>query len=245
MGWGFKGRVMRRIDQSLFKALAKHDMPSVEELTHDGANVHAKEQGGRSALHVACAYRWQDGVAFLLARGVDPNAKDDSGNTPLHQIGLMNLVAAQDDILRLMVDAGADINAVNKDGETVLMQVASHRLVDDLRYLSACITNINIGDRRGFTALHKAISANVPNAVRIANVKVLLEAGADPHQKTRTATPLSALEFVKIKDYQHAVLSDADKDEITCCIETFLEQEKLKREIRRQTSISGNEDFGL
>jgi ankyrin repeat protein len=38
-----------------------------------GADVHATERMGCSALHVACLFLWVDGVALLLEYGADPD----------------------------------------------------------------------------------------------------------------------------------------------------------------------------
>jgi uncharacterized protein len=58
-----------------------------------------------------------DAVKVMLAAGANPNAKAPDGNTVLHQA----VTARQVPIIRELVKAGADLNAVNKDNLTPLL----------------------------------------------------------------------------------------------------------------------------
>jgi ankyrin repeat protein len=57
-----------------------------------------------------------DAVKALLAAGANPNVKAPDGSTPLHQA----VAARQVAIIRALVDAGAKLDAVNKDNLTPL-----------------------------------------------------------------------------------------------------------------------------
>lgn len=57
-----------------------------------------------------------DAVKVLLAAGADPNVKAPDGSTPLHQA----VTAKQVPIIRALVEAGAKLDAVNKDNLTPL-----------------------------------------------------------------------------------------------------------------------------
>ena len=50
-------------------------------------------------------------LRLLAQAGANVNARDDSGNTPLHKTYLM-------DVEKELIKLGADVNARNKDGET-------------------------------------------------------------------------------------------------------------------------------
>jgi len=57
-----------------------------------------------------------DAVKALLAAGANPNVKAPDGSTPLHQA----VAARQIAIIRSLVEAGAKLDAVNKDNLTPL-----------------------------------------------------------------------------------------------------------------------------
>ena len=60
-------------------------------------------------------------VHLLLQAGADPSARDDQGQTPLHQ-GVRN---ANPMVTRYLVDAGADLSARDNDGYTPLHHSAA------------------------------------------------------------------------------------------------------------------------
>jgi hypothetical protein len=49
-----------------------------------GADVHAKSNGGWTPLHYACLYGHAEVVKVLLEKGANVHAKTNSGWTPLH-----------------------------------------------------------------------------------------------------------------------------------------------------------------
>jgi ankyrin repeat protein len=55
-------------------------------------------------------------VRLLLEHGADPNSRDTSGLTPLHEA----VLSQQQTIVRILIEAGADITAGDKDGATPL-----------------------------------------------------------------------------------------------------------------------------
>jgi ankyrin repeat protein len=83
------------------KAIEAETIASLEILLAAGANVNAAvtdiesrtariarqssvtDRQGQTALHSAAGRGWPDVVAFLLAHGANPAAKDDKGKTPL------------------------------------------------------------------------------------------------------------------------------------------------------------------
>jgi ankyrin repeat protein len=77
------------------------------------------EPNSYTALHYAAMHDKPEYVALLCARGADPQATDADGFQPLHHCGLgrnRGFVRVADALLR----AGADVDAVDGDGETLL-----------------------------------------------------------------------------------------------------------------------------
>jgi ankyrin repeat protein len=78
-----------------------------------------RDREGKTAVFAAGEYRYRDEedgarvecVRLLAKAGANVNARDNGGNTPLHETFLTDV---EEELLKL----GADVNARNKDGET-------------------------------------------------------------------------------------------------------------------------------
>ncbi|CAB0035768.1 unnamed protein product [Trichogramma brassicae] len=74
---------------------------------------------GYTHLHVACQYGYPEIVEKFLEAGHDPNCVDRStGNTPL--LSHLSNINVRQDILRMLLESGADPNAANALGATPL-----------------------------------------------------------------------------------------------------------------------------
>ncbi|KAK1142597.1 hypothetical protein AOXY_G36897 [Acipenser oxyrinchus oxyrinchus] len=60
----------------------------VEHLLQNGANVHARDDGGLIPLHNACSFGHAEVVSLLLCQGADPSARDNWNYTPLHEAAI-------------------------------------------------------------------------------------------------------------------------------------------------------------
>lgn len=85
-----------------------------------GADVHARSDGGRNALHLAARFASADMVEMLLERGkADPDVRTSEGRTAFHYAAS----AARDgneerrDVLRVLRDWGADPTITDRKGK--------------------------------------------------------------------------------------------------------------------------------
>jgi ankyrin repeat protein len=142
----------------------------MELLLKKGAKINARNRAGETALMWSIHDR--NKVALLLKNGADINAAARSGNTAL----LIGCVGNnQYEVVKMLLDKGAEISAKNKAKETALMRAA---LFGDTVTISLLISkglDINAKNSDGRTALIQAIE----NSNRRVALQ-LLELGADP-----------------------------------------------------------------
>ncbi len=84
----------------------------MKALIDHGANVNGKSPTGGTALHAGAIQGGVDVVRFLLARGADPKAANDRGETPLHMAVTGDALIEN---VRMMLKAGANPNTRNKE----------------------------------------------------------------------------------------------------------------------------------
>jgi len=90
-------------------------------------------------------------------------ARDDTGRTPLHWAARGGSVS----MLALLVDKGAEVNAVDRGGSAPLHSLASAGNTEGLRLLLDRGAEVNLASAQGETALHLAAVAGRVEAVRL------------------------------------------------------------------------------
>ncbi|XP_032596317.1 protein fem-1 homolog C isoform X2 [Drosophila grimshawi] len=113
-------------------------------------------------------------VKYLVRVGCDINATSDSGSTPVRSACYMT----HTDIVKFLVENGADIKKPNINGGTCLIN--SVQSVQLCLYLVRKGADINARDIQDKTALHYAIQEH-----RLDTTRMLIEQGADPFAKSR------------------------------------------------------------
>ncbi|MGH0117319.1 UNVERIFIED_CONTAM: hypothetical protein FKN15_013842 [Acipenser sinensis] len=175
----------------------------VDYLLQNGANVHARDDGGLISLHNACSFGHAEVVNLLLRHGADPNSRDNWNYTPLHEAAIKGKI----DVCIVLLQHGADPTIRNTDGKTsfdlaepsaksVLTVILDVICIFSCRggneeKMMALLTPLNVnchasdGRKHGacvnavdlwqFTSLHEAASKN-----RVEVCSLLLSYGADP-----------------------------------------------------------------
>ena len=89
-------------------------------LLKNGASIDEKDMQGLSALHCAVVSNNCKMAEYLLEQGASIDIRDNFGNTPLMRAGL-NV-----DIIRLLLDHGADYTLENNSGVTLLKKYEAY-----------------------------------------------------------------------------------------------------------------------
>jgi ankyrin repeat protein len=175
-------------DQPLVEAAAKGDLAAVERLIGRGANVHARDNRGRTALLAATHGNHVAVARALIAAGADVNAKDDIEDSAYLYAG----AEGRTEILKLTLAAGADLKSVNRYGGTALIPAAHHGHPEAVRILLATAIDKDHVNKLGWTALLEAVILGDGGPVHSEIVRLLVEAGANVNLADRDGvTPLA------------------------------------------------------
>lgn len=187
-------------DTRLIEAVMNGDTEEVKRSLRSGADPNAKSRRRDwSALHWA-AYHGDATIARLLI-----NAEADVEECDNEKRWMPIHVVRSAEVTRLLLRAGADPDAVDRDGNTPLVYAITrpeknHSAEEILRIVKCLIdagASVNLKDSGGRTMLHRAVYARLPDVLR-----TLLEAGADISVVAdEIGTPLhyaAALEFDQV-----------------------------------------------
>ncbi|MDD5454971.1 MAG: ankyrin repeat domain-containing protein [Candidatus Ratteibacteria bacterium] len=190
------------INEEFLKALTGGNKEQVRTLLDKGADINTKDKiSGDTALMWAALVGRIDIVKFLIDNGADVNIKNNVGNTALMEaalntpvylaismvkdtnmedeiLGDTRIMAFQKvyaDIVKLLIENGADINAKDNKGNTALMMASITGQTDTVKLLIDKGTDVNAKNNNGITALMLASGTNT--------VKLLIEKGADVNIK--------------------------------------------------------------
>ena len=101
-------------EETLLHFAVKEGRPDVVQfLIDNGVNIDTKNIRGETPLHLA--YRQLELARLVIKTGVDKKTKIRHRKKSLEQIALIN-----EQLIQLLIDNGADINAKNTFGETPL-----------------------------------------------------------------------------------------------------------------------------
>lgn len=159
----------------LMIAAALGNLEKIDVLLDKKADVRAADKVGVTVLHHAmqCVHAKSKLINKLISKldQADLNTPNNYGTTPLMTVARQGNLGQ----LRVLLDAKADAQAVDQNGNTALMHVFQ-RAVPDMDILRALIpvSQLNAASKEGGTALMGAAIAG-----SLSGVKLLLKAKAD------------------------------------------------------------------
>lgn len=159
----------------------------VKYLTNNGMNVNIQDGYGRTPLHYAVEDRNVAMVQFLTVRA-NLNVKDYKNRTPLHYAVMSQYL----DVVKLLLDKGANPNAFDKLGKTPLHDAVMTQCPSLIKLLLDSGASPNTLDNQGKAALHYVITYRGFELTRQKMVEFLKEGNADINVKKKIdrRTPL-------------------------------------------------------
>lgn len=121
-------------------------------LIHYGADISLVDDFDRNALYYA---KSKEMTEFLLICGCDINSRDIYEYTPLLYL-ILHKKTTEDHIMTLLL-AGADINAVDYLGRSILHRAISVLNIEKIKLLIEAGADVNAVDYGGKSVLHRII----------------------------------------------------------------------------------------
>jgi ankyrin repeat protein len=137
----------------------------LELLLQSGSDINERDGEGRTILFAWPEFRdfrserAVDYVSILLQHGADASVIDKTGATPLHLFDRgWGKAVNNENVLKILVKAGADINAATIDGQTPLIASAKRQLMYPSSF-DGLNVDFDRQDLEGNTALHYACNS--------------------------------------------------------------------------------------
>ncbi|XP_065353147.1 ankyrin repeat domain-containing protein 17 isoform X5 [Cloeon dipterum] len=163
-------RAPQQETRSLVEACSGGDVCTVRKLLSEGRSVNETTEEGESLLSLACSAGYLELAQVLLAMSAGVEDRGIKGDcTPLMEAAS----AGHADIVQLLIDNGADVNAQSSTGNTPLMYACAGGHLEVVEILLKSHANVEDHNENGHTPLMEAASAGYVNVA-----KILLDNGA-------------------------------------------------------------------
>lgn len=160
-----------RESEALRTAIRSDNKEIAKLLINAGAPVNPSITTLWSPLADAAFAKHFDMMKLLLQAGAKVDAPDHRGMPLLVSTGFFDPATTT-----ILLAAGADTNAADREGETALMKASGHGVKESVKVLIEHHADVNRKDVKGRTALMHAAAGHRSDAIPL-----LLENGADPN----------------------------------------------------------------
>jgi|GEM_PF-2990276 len=193
--------VSKNNETALLFAADKGNKESVSLLLKAGADPTIQDAAGRTAADLAPKFFTPEAIFTMFKESIayqDTNTTDHLITHFEHMLLLVAVDSNDTASISLLLDKGADVNAMDTEGYTSLYAAIDLNYVAVIELLLQNGANVNAVDKHGYTALHAA--ADIGN---INIVNLLLQKGAEvnPVDKDR----YTALMFAANRGYKEIV----------------------------------------
>jgi len=166
-------KTLIEIDHPIFEACRKGEVAFVEAQLNKGVSVYAKSEQNPTLIAYAIGGNQAEIVKLLIRHGYDPSHPAD--RNILGETQLMQAVGdKRKEIVGILLDAGADVNAGDDVGITSLMRAAGGGNLELVKLLVERGANVNAVGTQNFTAFYFAADGG-----HIPVITYLFEKGAD------------------------------------------------------------------
>ena len=183
----------------LLDAAERGDLPAVERLLEDGADVDERRADGRTAVTAAALGDHVDIARALIAAGADVDLQDADRQNALLVTGVTGSVAMLQEVLK----ASPDFTLTNRYGGVAIIPASERGHVDYVRAVLDTEIDIDHVNNLGWTALLEAVILGDGGPAHVEIVRMLLQAGADRSIADRDG--VTALEHAREKGYDDMV----------------------------------------
>ena len=164
---------------ALLQAASKGDVAAVEKKLNKGVPIESTNDKGETPLCLAVIGGHVSTISTLLSHNAQIEARTKKGLTPL-LCARQNVSTSRINVMRVLLSAGANLDAKDENGDTALHQAVSLSRPDLVEFLLSFTPNLEIRNNSGETSLLRAVDFPLSYAQTVLDtVQLLLDAGAD------------------------------------------------------------------